>query len=162
MRLAKWPLRLPELQLETPVDANNRATTNARPNSRLPTVGRLRQSKINSRRGSLRPNGRRAANPIGCRPFHMSRLWMVPASSTVARSRQTTQPESATGSPESPRETASFLPRLLGHRHHRRPSSRLHGQSAQYKTSTQKSMEPAWCSPVWLMIDAAEGSSNKK
>ena len=162
MRLARWLLRLPELQLETPVGDNNRATTNARPNRRLPIIGRLRQSKINSRRGSLRPNGRKAANPIGCRPSLMSRLWMVPASSTVARSRQIIPPESATGSPESPRETASFLLRLLGRRLHRRPSSRLPGQSAQYKMSTQKSMEPMWCSPVWLMIDAADGCSSKK
>ena len=39
-------------------------------------------------------------------------------------------------------------PRLLGRLHHSRPSSRLSGQSARYKTSSQMSTEPMWCSPV--------------
>jgi len=162
VRLAKWPLKLPELRLETPVGDSSRMITSARPHSRLPAVGRLRQSKTNSLRGSLRRSGRKAASPTGCRPSLTSRLWMVPASSTAARSHQTIPPGNATGSPESPRETASFLHRLLGRRLHHRPSSRLPGQPAQYEMSTQKSMEPMWCSLVWLMIDAADGCSSKK
>ena len=57
---------------------------------------------------------------------------------------------------------ASYLPRLLGSSLRLRPSSRLSGQSMQYKTNTLKSMEPMWCSPVWLMIDAAGGCSDKR
>ena len=57
---------------------------------------------------------------------------------------------------------ASYLPRLLGSRLLLRPSSRRSDQSEPYKMSTQKSTEPMWCSPAWLTIDAAGGSSSKR
>ena len=53
-------------------------------------------------------------------------------------------------------------PRLLGSSLRLRPSSRLSGQSAQYKTNTLKNTEPTWCLPVWPMIDAAGGCSDKR
>ena len=162
MRLARWPLKLPELRPETPVGDSSRMITSARPRSRLLAVGGSRQSKTNSLRGSLRRSDRKAASPTGCRPSLMSKLWMVPASSTAARSRQTIPPGNSTGSPESPRETASFLHHLLGRRLHSRPSSRRPGQSAPYKMNTLRNTELMWCSPVWLMIGTADGCSSKK
>jgi len=161
-QLAKSPLRLQELRLGTPVGGNNRTTTSTRPRSRLPAAGRSRPLKPSSQKSSLLPSDRKAASRTGCRPSPTSRLLMDLASSIAAQSRQITPPGSATGSPGSPRETASCLPRLLGSRLRLRPSSRLLGQSAQYKTNTLKSMEPMWCSPVWLMIDAAGSYGDKR
>ena len=162
MRLTKWPLRLLELRLEMPVGDCSQATTSARPRSRLPAAGRSRQLKTSSRMGSLHPSDRKVASPTGCRLSHTSKLWMVLASSIAARSRRIRPPGSATSSPGSPKETASYLPRLLGRNLRLRPSSRLSGQSAQYKTSTPKSMEPTWYLPAWLMIDATGGCSRKR
>ena len=92
--------------------------------------------------GQPAPKKQKGGRPAWQPAFSYEQTLDTPASSTAARSRRTTPPGNSTGSPESPRETASCLPRLLGRRLHRRPSSRLSGQSAQYKTSTQKSMEP--------------------
>ena len=50
-----------------------------------------------SRRGNPAPSVRRAASRLGYLPFLSSRPSMLPASSTAARSRPTTQPRSATG-----------------------------------------------------------------
>ena len=151
-----------ELRRQTPAGDNSRATTSTRTRSRLPAAGRSRPLKPSSQMSSPRPSDRKAASQTGCRPSPTSRPWMYLASSIATRSRRITPPGSATGSPGSPRETASCLPRLLGSRLRHRPSSRLSGQSAQYKMNILKSMEPTWCLPVWLMIDAAGGCSDKK
>ena len=161
MRPARWHLRLLGLRLATPVGNSNQPTTRARPHSRLPPAGRWRQLRTISRKGSLRPSVRRVASPIGCPPSRTSRLLTHPASSIVARSRPTTPLGSAIGSPESPRVMDSYLLRLPARRllH---PSSRRFGQSAPYKMSILKSMEPMSCSPAWPTIGTADGSDNKK
>ena len=162
MHPARWHLRPLGLRLVRPVGDSKQVTTSGRPLSRLPPAGKWRQSKTSSRRGSLLLNVRGAASQTGCPPSPMSKPLMHPASSTAARSRPTKQLGSATGSPGSLREMASCLPRLLGSRLRLRPSSRLSGQSAQYKMNTLKNTEPTWCLPVWMMIDAAGGCSNKR
>ena len=101
--LGRCSLRLLERRLETTVGASSRTTTNAKPPCWLPPAGRWRQLKINNLKGSPSPSARRAASQLGCPLFPLSRPLMLPASSTAARSRPTTPPGSAAGSPESPR-----------------------------------------------------------
>ena len=162
MRLAKRPLRLPELWLETPVGDNSRTITSAKPHSRLPAAGKLRQSKSNSRRSSLRPSDRKAASPTGCRPSPMSRPWMDLASSTAVRSRRITPPRSATGSRESPRARGWCRLRLPARRL-QPPSSRLLDQQSEpFKMSSLMSMPPTSSSRARLKTSAGGADSTKR
>ena len=162
MRTERYSTRRPRRRLGIPADAPTRTTTSARAPRRLPPVSRWPQLKTCRLKGSPRPRNPRAAGRLSSRLSPTSKLSTPRASSTAARSRPTTQPGSATGSPESPKAKGSRRLRLPARRLWFRRRRPLGPQSELCMMSSPTSMPPMSSLQASPKAGVADAESTKK